>query len=356
MLFFQLSRIAYRPKLPSEGSDRRAMLDCNSAEWCILAYLYDLSCNCNILRSRDKFSDLKRLFSTQCEPSNSTCSLSDKKFGAEYIANPKKKVDPLTIKLLIENPQNQYNLVCNFLIEVCESNDTDKLNDIAILCCEFTSQCNSLSAEWLGALTALCNAGGSNAYHDLLAQVSIEDQSIYNRLGIFISILIARHCFQLQSFVISVAIPSLLKAWEDMKEDQSSREAELGARLSCHLLLKLFKTVESFQPNFYTMGSPSPLMPRPSTHASGIKYSCDRHLLSSAHRNITVGAIIAVLKAILVLGDADSSSGKSNLDDDDFGLGINVPGGRIENASLSDFAKHTLKQVLIIFCLFAAGR
>jgi hypothetical protein len=87
------------------------MLDCNSAEWCILAYLYDLSCNCNLLRSRDKFSDLKRLFSSQCEPSNSTCSLSDKKFGADYIANPKKKVDPLTIKLLIENPQNQVSIL-----------------------------------------------------------------------------------------------------------------------------------------------------------------------------------------------------------------------------------------------------
>ena len=146
MDILQLSRIAHRPKLPSEGSDRRAMLDCNSAEWCILAYLYDLSCNCTILRAREKFTDLKRLFSTQCEPSNSTCNLSDKKFGVDYIANPKKKVDPLTIKLLSENPQNQYNLVCNFLMEVCECNDTDKLNDIAILCCEFTAQCNSLSA------------------------------------------------------------------------------------------------------------------------------------------------------------------------------------------------------------------
>jgi mediator of RNA polymerase II transcription subunit 12 len=103
---------------------------------------------------------------------------------------------------------------------------------------------------------------------------------------------------------------------------------------------------------FYTMGSPSP-MPRPSTHASGIKYSCDRHLLSSAHRNITVGAIIAVLKAILVLDYGNSGKSSSNLDDDDFGLGINLPAGaRIENASLSDFAKHTLKQVFSFFPIY----
>ena len=54
-----------------------------------------------------------------CEPSMSKCTLTDKKFGVEYIANPRKKVDPLTIKLLIENPQNQYNFVCNVLMEVC---------------------------------------------------------------------------------------------------------------------------------------------------------------------------------------------------------------------------------------------
>ena len=36
LFYFQLSKIASRPKLPTEGGERRAMLDCNSAEWCIL--------------------------------------------------------------------------------------------------------------------------------------------------------------------------------------------------------------------------------------------------------------------------------------------------------------------------------
>lgn len=149
------------------------------------------------------------------------CTLTDKKFGLEYIANPRKKVDPLTIKLLIENPQNQYNLVCNVLMEVCGCNDNEKLNDIAILCCEFTAQCSSLSSEWLGALTALCYAGSSNAYQDLVQTIPLSDQSIYNRLGVFVSILIARHCFQVQAFVSHVAIPSLLKAWDEVKEGEN---------------------------------------------------------------------------------------------------------------------------------------
>jgi mediator of RNA polymerase II transcription subunit 12 len=99
-------------------------------------------------------------------------------------------------------------------------------------------------------------------------------------------------------------------------------------------------------------------------HPSGIRHSCDRHLLSAAHRNITVGAIIAVLKAILVLGDTGvpAPTGPNLLDDDDdedddFGLGSVVGGasirkgrgrgggGRGANASVSDLARHTLRQI-----------
>ena len=373
-VFEVLTKIAYKPKLSSpigQGGIPCVMLDCNSAEWCILAYLYELSNNCTFLKecSREKFVELKRLFASSIEPSLSMYQHTDERFIVDYIANPKKKIDPLIIKLLIENQQNQYNLVCNVLMEVCECNDTDKLNDIAILCCEFTAQCNALSSEWLGALAALCYSGSPGAYHDLLTKVSTADSSIYNRLGVFVSILVARHCLQLQSFGLSVAIPSLLKAWEEVKEGNGvvsvechpsiREETEIGARLSCHLLLKLFQTVEpDFQEHsmFYSVGSPSP-MPRPSAHSSGIKYSCDRQLLSSAHRNITVGAIIAILKAILVLGDAtdfenldsfgnrNPSKNKDPSKDEDEYFNMALTDLSMETASLSDFAKHTLRHI-----------
>lgn len=176
-IFNQFFKVAYKPRLPSESGERRPMMDCNSAEWCILAYLYDLCCTCTFLKSRDKFPELKRLFSSRIEASQSALGLSDKKFGIDYIVNPKKQIDPLTIKLLADNPQNQYNLVCNVLMEVCECNDNDKLNEIAILCCEFTSQCNSLSSEWLGAFAALSYPTGFNGYPDLLSQVGSHVQA-----------------------------------------------------------------------------------------------------------------------------------------------------------------------------------
>jgi hypothetical protein len=66
--------------------------------------------------------------------------------------------------------------------------------------------------------------------------------------------------------------------------------ADKGARLSCHLLLRLFQSVHVLP------GSEA------RKNALSIKSSCDRHLLEAAHSSITVGAVVAVLKAILVLG------------------------------------------------------
>ena len=109
------------------------MVDCNSAEWCVLAYLHELSSpksesQISSLRGREIVEKLNNVFSIQAKPSVSTCKFTDRSFGKDYIDNPKKKIDPLIIQLLTENPQNQYNLVCNVLLEVVECNDTDKLN------------------------------------------------------------------------------------------------------------------------------------------------------------------------------------------------------------------------------------
>jgi len=48
--------------------------------------------------------------------------------------------------------------------------------------------------------------------------------------------------------------------------------------------------------------SPNPISN--SNSSCSIKQSCDRHLLAAAHNNIRVGPLLAVLKAIIVVGDA----------------------------------------------------
>ncbi|CAG2063942.1 unnamed protein product [Timema podura] len=83
-------------------------------------------------------------------------------------------------------------------------------------------------------------------------QVDVQDLSIHNSLAVFTSILIARHCFSLEDFVFHIALPSLVKAGNEGRGDANA-EAEAGARLTCHLLLRLFKTVECPQPALYSV-------------------------------------------------------------------------------------------------------
>ena len=147
----------------------------------------------------------------------------------------------------------------------------------------------------------------------LLLGLKPTDQSFYAPLGIFVSILIARQCFSLQAVVVNVITRSLVKAW-GKGEGQPSPESEAGARLALNLLLRLFRAVECFQPGSYTVAAASPraiaaeATPPGANNSTGIKFSCDRHLLSATHANIStgipVGAIIAVLKAMLLLGDS----------------------------------------------------
>ena len=82
------------------------------------------------------------------------------------------------------------------------------------------------------------------------------------------------------------------------------QDAEPGARLTCHLLLRLFKTS-----HLILTGVPSfcNSMKEPSM----IKASCDCHLLEAAHDSITLGPVLAVLKAILVLGERVFCPGKT---------------------------------------------
>ena len=323
-----LVRIAYRhsnvpphesPRHESGGGSTRRPpppnLDCNSAEWCIMAYLYDLAAACPaLLKSSDKYPVLKKLFYQTLDRSPSVFPISEqfREMIAPYIQQPKKKVDPLIVRYLHEKPEHQYTLVVSVISAILLGQlDNDRLNDLAILCCELTAQCSSLAPEWLGALYSLCCADEASYGCLQPAQLGLRptDQSYYAPLGIFTSILIARQCFSLQSVVVNVITRSLVKAW-GKGEGQPSPESEAGARLAVNLQLRLFRSVECFQPGSYTVAA-SPRAasaPESLTNSTGIKFSCDRHLLSATHANIStgipVGAIVAVLKAMLLLGDS----------------------------------------------------
>uniref|UniRef100_A0A8C7ISI7 Mediator complex subunit 12 n=1 Tax=Oncorhynchus kisutch TaxID=8019 RepID=A0A8C7ISI7_ONCKI len=311
--------------------------DCSSAERCILAYLYDLYTSCSHLKSKfgEIFSEfcskVKNSIYCNIDPSDSNM-LWDPVFMMEAIANPSAHNfnHSMVGKILNDSPANRYSFVCNVLMDVCvDHRDPERVNDIGILCAELTAYCRSLSAEWLGVLKALCcsSNNGNCGFNDLLCNVDVSDLSFHDSLATFVAILIARQCLLLEDLVRCVAIPSLLNA------ACSEQDSEPGARLTCRILLHLFKTPQR----------------NPYKSSVGIRSSCDRHLLAASQNSIVVGAVFAVLKAVFMLGDAElKGSGFSHtagLDDD---IGSKKSGGHtvsIETASLDMYAKYVLKSI-----------
>uniref|UniRef100_A0A8C0B9F5 Mediator complex subunit 12L n=1 Tax=Buteo japonicus TaxID=224669 RepID=A0A8C0B9F5_9AVES len=329
--------------------------ECSSPERCILAYLYDLYVSCSHLRS--KFGDLfssacskvKQTIYSNVQPSNSNL-LWDPEFMLDFIENPSAHSINYSMlgKILSDNAANRYSFVCNALMNVCMGHqDAGRINDIANLCAELTACCTVLSSEWLGVVKALCCSSNHVwGFNDLLCSVS--DLSFHDSLATFIAILIARQCFSLEDVVQHVALPSLLAA------ACGDPDAEPGARMTCRLLLHLFRTP---QVCLFPQGT-GKLFP-------GIRSSCDRHLLAAAHNSIEVGAVFAVLKAILMLGDAEIGSNNVNplkseefhmrglldeLNEDEiWGSSHTLKScGKavsIETASLSEYARYVLRTI-----------
>ena len=141
------------------------------------------------------------------------------------------------VRYLHERQENQYSLVVSVLVSVINDQlDTETLNNLAILCCELTAQCSSLAQEWLGALFSLCCPSPNDAFEDLLSRVNIMEP-IHDRLGVFVSILIARQCFSLQAFVVKVVARSLLQAWNENR-GSPGHEAE-ASETSCDHRLRI---------------------------------------------------------------------------------------------------------------------
>uniref|UniRef100_A0A8C0ECV7 Mediator complex subunit 12 n=1 Tax=Bubo bubo TaxID=30461 RepID=A0A8C0ECV7_BUBBB len=320
--------------------------DGSSAERCILAYLYDLYTSCSHLKSKfgELFSDfcskVKNTIYCNVEPSDSNM-LWEPEFMIDTIENPSAHNFTYTNlgKSLNENPANRYSFVCNALMHVCVGHhDPDRVNDIAILCAELTGYCKSLSAEWLGVLKALCcsSNNGTCGFNDLLCNVDVSDLSFHDSLATFVAILIARQCLLLEDLIRCAAIPSLLNA------ACSEQDSEPGARLTCRILLHLFKTPQL-----------NPCQQDGNKPTVGIRSSCDRHLLAASQNRIVDGAVFAVLKAVFVLGDAELKGsgfshpgGVDDLMDDE--LGTRRAGGRVvtvETASLDIYAKYVLRSI-----------
>lgn len=175
--------------------------DCTSAERCILAYLYDLYCACSILKTKPPSEPFHNAYPKIKQTIYAPIKLSpisqqyNPQFMSEILTNPKRggKIESSWGRQLSESAGNRYSFVCNAIIAICRESDNDKLNDIAIMCAELTACCNSLSAEWFGALGALCKTKNEAGYYDeILNSVDLQNVHIYNSIAVFTCILIGK--------------------------------------------------------------------------------------------------------------------------------------------------------------------
>ncbi|XP_030027679.1 mediator of RNA polymerase II transcription subunit 12 isoform X3 [Manduca sexta] len=302
--------------------------DCGSAERCVLAQLHDLykaAAHLCHAPHADTFANaypkIKQALYSPLQPIPSNY-VYNPQFLSEFFTNPRKgKIEIAWARQVAESPANRYSFVCSAMLAVCREVDNDRVNELGVLCAEMTAWCSGLAAEWLGALVALCGAQHYPAstaphaappplYPDLLHHRDLHDAAAHDALAVFTCILVARHCFSLEDFVRHAALPSLLKACGGANASTNPANApspDTGARLTCHLLLRLFKTVDTPQPGLYSVST----SPGPGGSAAGVRLSCDRHLLAAAHKNIGVGPVLATLKAILMVGDSARDGGKS---------------------------------------------
>lgn len=100
------------------------------------------------------------------------------------------KIDPAWGRILNESLENRYSFVCNALIAISNQTDNDRLNDISIMCAEFTAHCPALSTEWLGAFIALCGSSNDGFYAHISENIDVQKVSIHNALTVFVSILV----------------------------------------------------------------------------------------------------------------------------------------------------------------------
>lgn len=191
-------------------------MECTSAERCILIYLFDLYSSCSLLKSKPPASEtffniyakVKQVVAAAVQPMPAECFY-NQTFMAEifYDANIPRggKIDPVWARMLNENLENRYSFVCNALIAISKQTENDKLNDISIMCAEFTAHCNALSSEWLGAFIALCGSSNEGFYAHIPEHIDIQRVSIHNSLAVFVSILVGE-CHEIANIIIKYSL------------------------------------------------------------------------------------------------------------------------------------------------------
>lgn len=245
--------------------------------------------------------------------------------------------DSPVLRQLNEISVVRFRFVCDAIFLSATASHPNFVNDIAVLCADVTSKCQALVGEWISAFQALCcPAQRETGYRQLYSKVNVSEPQVMDNLAIFTAILVARRCMQLSVFILDCAIGAILAPLSSV--DKSLTEP--GARLTCHLLLTLFKNRDhpfnqaKSETGNTTVNQPNPFSQGFSNYGGNtpnyssilgqvpnmgllqaankeqdlnsrfclnLKYLCDHYLLRSACTSIKTECHITLLKAIRFL-------------------------------------------------------
>jgi len=283
-----------------------------SAEKNILFLLYELypipKVKQNYPEFEPQFESLKKFITHfgKTKPSSSNCKYSQEIYQ-EFIRHP-NRYDPLEVvdrleamagtQLDLNKNDNRYSFVCSVILAIYEERqDLDRVLSLSLLCAEINTRFPQFGAEWLGVFHTLCTSNNTS-YNDVTVDMQIADPGIREPLSLFLTVLITRNCFSIDAFIDNVAMGSILNQNNKSNGNQSPGS---GALLTCHMLVRLFRS-----PN---VG----LLTEAERGADGGEddfgqlSAADKHLLGAKHAKLPLGAIIAVLKGMVNLGDVVST-------------------------------------------------
>ncbi|VDM39691.1 unnamed protein product [Toxocara canis] len=213
------------------------------------------------------------------------------------------------LNALINDEEARYSFVVSALTAARQcGSDYDKLVELANICGHLSAQA-SISAEWCGALQALCcsSVAGNHGFTDLFLVINVEDSKCHYSIAAFYMLLAARSCFSMNALfhqLLQSALSSLLKS------DSSKTDVDAEAGVCLALLVLANMVCQSDEPIVLSSMYTGEREPRKCV--SGM---ADKWALSAGHLHDIGEAIFELLFTICIIADYTKNKLRDRIED-----------------------------------------
>uniref|UniRef100_A0A915CBV2 Mediator complex subunit Med12 domain-containing protein n=2 Tax=Parascaris univalens TaxID=6257 RepID=A0A915CBV2_PARUN len=266
--------------------------------------------------TRRKMDGRRELLKRLLPPWKFSNALSSAKYNAhlfkEFLDEPKRIFsfnDYRRLNALINDDEARYSFVVSALTAARQcGNDYDKLVELANICGHVSAQA-SISAEWCGALQALCcsSVAGNHGFTDLFLVINVEDSKCHYSIATFYMLLASRNCFSMNALfhqLLQSALSSLLKS------DSSKTDVDAEAGVCLALLVLADMICQSDEPIVL-----SPIYTGEREPRKCVSGMADKWALSAGHLHDIGEAIFELLFTICIIADYTKNKLRDRIDD-----------------------------------------